>query len=59
MTYLAMVSLVTANKTVSYKSVYIFSLNLNSVVFAWYLCILNGLVVISFKRVMEIIWEST
>ena len=32
----------------------IFSL-INSVVFAWYLCILTGLVVISFKQVVEII----
>ena len=44
MVYLAMVLLVTANKIVSYNSVRIFLL-VNSVVFAWYLCILTGLVV--------------
>ena len=37
-----MVLLVTANKIVSNKNLYIL---VNSVVFAWYLCILTGLVV--------------
>ena len=41
---LAMVLLVMANKIVSYINLCIFLL-VNSVVFAWYLCILTGLVV--------------
>ena len=57
MMYLAMVLLVTANKIVSYKSVNIFTSIFCSVCLVFmYTYWFSGY---SFKRVMEIIWEST
>ena len=48
---------IVANKIVSYKSVYIFTNKFFSVCLV-FMYVLTGLVVISFKQVMEIIWES-
>ena len=57
MMYLAMVLLVTANKIVSYKSVNIFNSKFCSVCLVFmYTYWFSGY---SFKRVMEILWEST
>ena len=54
---LAMVLLVTANKIVSYKSVNIFTSKFCSVCLVFmYTYWFSGY---SFKRVMEIMWEST